>query len=62
MIPMALSGLWESLFARNRGKLSRMPWRLFPRIRIAVGNAVPASAAAPDALRTTVAALRGDWR
>lgn len=62
VIPMALSGLWESLFARHPGKLARVPWRLFPRIRVAVGDAVPATAAAPDALRATVAILRGEWR
>lgn len=62
VIPMALSGLWESLFARHPGKLSRVPWRLFPKVRITVGDLVPPSEVAPDALRATVATLRGDWR
>jgi 1-acyl-sn-glycerol-3-phosphate acyltransferase len=62
VIPMALSGLWESLFARHPGTLSRVPWRLFPKVRITVGDSLPPSAVAPDALRATVATLRGGWR
>jgi 1-acyl-sn-glycerol-3-phosphate acyltransferase len=62
VVPMALSGLWQSLFARNAGKLKRAPTRLFPRVRVAVGAAVDAASVAPNALRQAVAALRGDWR
>src|SRR5690606_34776038 len=47
VVPMALSGLWQSLFAR---------------IRLAVGEAVPPRAATPEGLRAAVLALRGDWR
>ncbi len=62
VIPMALSGLWDSLFARRPDKLRRVPWKLFPRVRVAVGDAVAPSAAAPDHLRAVVLDLRGDWR
>ena len=61
VVPMALSGLWQSLFARNRDKLKHAT-RLFPRIRIAVGEHIAPSAAAPEALHAAVSALRGDWR
>ena len=58
VIPMALSGLWQSLFARNRHRLAK----LFPRIALAVGQPVHGSEATPQQLRATVAQLRGDWR
>jgi 1-acyl-sn-glycerol-3-phosphate acyltransferase len=61
VVPLALSGLWQSLFARNRDKL-RHATRLFPRVRLAVGEPRPAAAATPEALRAAVLALRGDWR
>jgi 1-acyl-sn-glycerol-3-phosphate acyltransferase len=62
VIPLALSGLWESLFARNRGKLRRVPTRLFPRVRIAAGPSISPDSATPDALHRVVSGLRGDWR
>ncbi len=61
VIPMALSGLWRSLFTRNRARLRHIA-KIFPTIRLAVGEPVPASLASPERLRTAVAALRGDWR
>ena len=61
VVPMALSGLWASLFARRKDKLKH-GGRLFPRIRLAVGEPVPPEAAAPDALRAVVLELRGDWQ
>ena len=61
VIPMALSGLWQSLFARNRDKLRHVA-NLFPRIRFSVGVPVPASAATPESLQAAVLALRGEWR
>jgi 1-acyl-sn-glycerol-3-phosphate acyltransferase len=62
VIPMALSGLWQSLFARNRDKLERAPTRLFPRVRVAVGDALSPQSAGPQALRSVVAELRGEWK
>jgi 1-acyl-sn-glycerol-3-phosphate acyltransferase len=61
VVPMALSGLWRSLFARNRDKLRHL-LRLFPRIRLAVGRPLAAQAVTPERLRAEVAALRGAWR
>ena len=57
VVPMALSGLWQSVFARNRAAR-----KLFPRIRLAVGEALRAEAVSPEALRSAVLELRGDWR
>jgi len=61
VIPMALSGLWQSLFARNRDKLSHIG-RLFPNIGLSVGEAVAPAQATPATLQSTVLALRGTWR
>jgi len=61
VVPLALSGLWQSLFARNRDKL-RHAAQLFPKVRLAAGEPLPAAAATPEALRAAVLALRGDWR
>ena len=61
VIPIALSGLWQSVFARNKDKLGHAG-QLFPRIRISVGEPQPASSATPENLRTAVTALRGEWR
>jgi len=62
VIPMALSGLWDSLFARHAGKLRRAPTRLFPRVRVSVAASIAPAAAAPEDLRAIVAELRGDWK
>ena len=59
VIPMALSGLWQSLFSRNRNKLRHLA-RLFPRVRLAVGDALhPADT---ESLRRAVLELRGTWK
>jgi 1-acyl-sn-glycerol-3-phosphate acyltransferase len=57
VVPMALSGLWQSVFARNREAR-----KLFPRVRLAVGEALGAEAVTPERLHSEVLALRGDWR
>ena len=61
VVPMALSGLWRSVFARNPNKLRNLK-RLFPRIRLAVGEALPADSVTPERLQADVLALRGEWR
>ena len=61
VIPMALSGLWRSLFTRNRARLRHIA-KIFPTIRLAVGQPVHPESASPENLRSAVAALRGDWR
>lgn len=61
VIPMALGGLWQSLFARNRDKLAHLG-RLFPAVGLTVGAPVASGEATPDALYANVLTLRGDWR
>jgi len=61
VVPMAVSGLWQSLFSHNREKLSHLA-RLFPRLRLVVGEPVPAQSVTPELLRSRVLALRGDWK
>ena len=61
VVPMALSGLWRSLFARNRHNL-RYLYRLFPRIRLSVGEPVAPGEASPQKLQAAVRELRGAWR
>jgi len=61
VLPMALSGLWQSLFTRNRERFWNLG-KLFPRLRLAVGEPVPASAVKPALLREKILALRGDWK
>jgi 1-acyl-sn-glycerol-3-phosphate acyltransferase len=61
VIPMALSGLWRSLFARNPDKL-RHATHLFPRVRLAVGDPFAAEQVTPEKLHAAVLELRGAWR
>ena len=57
VVPMALSGLWRSVFSRNPN------WnRWFPGVRLSVGEVLSADAATPAGLREQVLALRGDRR
>jgi 1-acyl-sn-glycerol-3-phosphate acyltransferase len=61
VVPMALGGLWRSLFTRNRHKL-RYAMKLFPRVRLNVGELIEPSRAAPEALHAAVLELRGRWK
>jgi 1-acyl-sn-glycerol-3-phosphate acyltransferase len=61
VVPLALSGLWASVFARSRGKVPR-GFGLFRRIRLTIGERIAAPKVTPEALRATVLALRGDWK
>ena len=61
VIPLALCGLWQSIFACNRDKL-RHAMKLFPRIAIAVGEPIDPAAVTPDGLYRAVRALRGNWK
>jgi len=59
VIPMALSGLWGSMFSRySRTWWRRLPRRLFARIELAAGVPVPPEAASLEHLQAMVAALR----
>jgi 1-acyl-sn-glycerol-3-phosphate acyltransferase len=61
VIPLALSGLWRSLFTRNRARLRHVT-KLFPKVRLSVGEPVAAAAATPENLRAQVLAMRGEWK
>jgi 1-acyl-sn-glycerol-3-phosphate acyltransferase len=64
VVPIALRGLWGSFFSREGGAAMTRPWRTRPfrKIGLAVGTAVAAVAATPEALQAKVGKLRGDWR
>jgi 1-acyl-sn-glycerol-3-phosphate acyltransferase len=63
VIPMALRGLWGSMFSRKDGPaFFKAPRRLFSLIELNVGAPMPAYAATPEAVRAQVEALRGDRR
>jgi 1-acyl-sn-glycerol-3-phosphate acyltransferase len=64
VVPMALSGLWGSIFSRKRGAvvsraLHRGPWA---RITLAIGAPVAAVDTSVDGLHARVLALRGGSR
>ena len=64
VVPMALSGLWGSLFSRIDGGAMKTPFRCgaFSRIALTVGEPVPAAQATPAHLQALVLALRGERR
>jgi 1-acyl-sn-glycerol-3-phosphate acyltransferase len=61
VVPLALCGLWQSIFARNRDKL-RHAMKLFPTVGIAVGEPIEPAAVTPDGLYRAVCALRDNWK
>jgi 1-acyl-sn-glycerol-3-phosphate acyltransferase len=61
VIPMALGGLWRSLFTRNPHR-RRYAAKFFMRVRLSVGEAIEASRAAPEVLHAAVLELRGKWK
>ena len=64
VVPIALCGLWGSMFSRAREPLLRRRFArgFFPRIGVKVGTAVPPQEASPERLEQMVGQLRGDWR
>jgi 1-acyl-sn-glycerol-3-phosphate acyltransferase len=64
VVPVALSGLWGSIFSRCDGRVLGRPWnaRPFRKIGIAVGEPLAAADALPDALYQKVLVLRGAAR
>ena len=63
VVPMALRGLWGSLFSRShKGRAFRSWLGLSPRITLIAAPAVPPGSATPETLQTQVLALRGDAR
>ncbi|RQR59454.1 MFS transporter [Burkholderia sp. Bp9125] len=61
VIPMALRGLWGSVFSRHSDARWPRPVKrgVMSRLTLAVGDAMPASVATPEALQAAVAELRG---
>ena len=64
VIPMALRGLWGSVFTRDPGNLFERSfargWR--SKLALAVGVPVPPQEAKPEYLHERVRELRGDWK
>ena len=63
VIPMALRGLWGSLFSREGGRaFFKRPRGPFSKVELAVGQPLPAAAVTPEGLQAEVRRLRGDWQ
>jgi len=62
VIPMALSGLWETVFARHPERLRHIGRLLFARVGLAIGEPVAPAAATPEGLHSIVLQLRGSER
>lgn len=63
VVPVALGRLWGSWFSRRTGGgLRKIPGRLFARVPITVGEAVPAHEVSAARLELLVRTLRGDER
>jgi 1-acyl-sn-glycerol-3-phosphate acyltransferase len=64
VIPMALRGLWGSLFSRDPANVFERTfsrgWR--SRLALAVGQPVPPQQVTPEGLYEEVTALRGEWK
>lgn len=64
VIPMALRGLWGSLFSRDPSNVFERSfsrgWR--SRLALAVGRPVPPQEVTPEGLYDEVLALRGEWK
>jgi 1-acyl-sn-glycerol-3-phosphate acyltransferase len=62
VIPVALRGLWGSLFSRrdNFLKRARLPRRFWSRVEIIAGLPIPAAQASAAVLEAKVRELRGD--
>lgn len=58
VIPIAIVGLWGSMFSRQYRKLwQRLPRKLWHRVIVNVGSVIAPEAAAPELLRERVCAL-----
>jgi len=63
VVPVALGRLWGSWFSRRTsGGIRKVPGRLFARVPITVGDAVPAHEVTAARLELLVRTLRGDDR
>jgi 1-acyl-sn-glycerol-3-phosphate acyltransferase len=64
VIPMALRGLWGSVFSRDPSNVFERSFArgLRSRLALAVGQPVPPQEVTPEGLYEDVLALRGDWK
>ena len=63
VIPLAIAGLWGSMFSRyERVVLLRAPRKLFARITLRAGSPLAPQDVQPESLRETTRALRGHAR
>jgi 1-acyl-sn-glycerol-3-phosphate acyltransferase len=64
VIPMALRGLWGSVFSRDASNVFERSFArgLRSRLALAVGQPVPPQEVTPEGLYEEVLALRGDWK
>jgi 1-acyl-sn-glycerol-3-phosphate acyltransferase len=63
VVPMALRGLWGSMFSRKDGPaFLKAPRKLFSAIELAIGAPVTPALASPENLQQQVQRLRGSWR
>ena len=58
VIPMSLSGLWQSIFSRNRSRKHFV--KLFPTVYLNVGKALDPFDVSPQRLRDTVIQLKAE--
>ncbi|MDZ4814390.1 MAG: MFS transporter [Pseudomonadota bacterium] len=63
VIPVALKGMWGSLFSKRDStfRRARLPRRFWSRIGLVIDNLVPAEQASATTMEAKVRALRGDW-
>jgi hypothetical protein len=63
IVPMALTGLWDSMFSRKYPSIwQRRPRRFWPKIGLRVGTPIAPTNVDVSELRQRVAELRGDQR
>jgi len=62
VLPLALQGLWGSMFSRwdRHNRKMKLPRRLFARVALVVGPLVTPQAAKAEVLEAEVKRLRGD--
>ncbi|MGD9584589.1 MAG: MFS transporter [Lysobacterales bacterium] len=63
VVPMALKGMWGSMFSRRESRWwrARLPRRFRSRIALEIADPVAPEQASAAALEAKVRALRGDW-
>jgi len=63
VVPVALGRLWGSWFSRNQsGGIHRVPGRLFAKVPVNIGAAVPPAEVTAEGLESLVRSLRGEQR